>query len=183
MQYGWRLWKSGGCQTVQYTADDGGRVGLTKKRSKSRQLSVLTISVNHWNFCALTPCDLHERSSVSAHSVQPVESAITLLSNDVKITSHFYWISKLFRNYPKLPKYWAIRSFRGNKYKCPMSDELLRHLKCAFLYIYDDAIFDGYSHWSKLDSIWLGSNAPIFDITSFSFMHHSKPDYYLDGAW
>ena len=29
------------------TADDGGRVGLTKKRSKSRHLSVLTISVNH----------------------------------------------------------------------------------------------------------------------------------------
>ena len=28
------------------TADDGGRVGLTKKRSKSRHLLVLTISVN-----------------------------------------------------------------------------------------------------------------------------------------
>ena len=31
-------------------AEDGGRVGLTKKRSKSRQLPVLTISVFHWKF-------------------------------------------------------------------------------------------------------------------------------------
>ena len=58
---------------------------------------------------------------------------------------------------------------------CPILDQLLRHLKCAFLYIYDGPIFDG-SHWSKLDSIWLSiSNGPIFDITSFLFMNHSEP--------
>ena len=48
-----------------------------------------------------------------------------------------------------------------------MLHQLLRHLKCAFLYIYDGAIFDG-SHRSKLDSIWLGSKAPRFDIPTFS---------------
>ena len=44
--------------------------------------------------------------------------------------------------YPKLPKYWAIQSFRGTKYNYPMLDQSLRHLKCAVLYMYDDAIFD-----------------------------------------
>ena len=38
-----------------------------------------------------------------------------LLSYNVKIMSHFYWISKSFRNYQKLPKYWIIQSFRTNK--------------------------------------------------------------------
>ena len=107
---------------------------------------------------------------------------IYLLSYDAKITSHFYWISKSFRNDPKLPKYWAIQSLRVNTYNCPMLDQLLRYLKCAFLYMYDGAIFVG-SHWSKLDAIWLRSNAPIFDITTFSFMNLSKPYIYSDAAW
>ena len=42
-----------------------------------------------------------------------------------------------FRNHfviaPKLPKYWANQSLRGNKYNCSMSDKLLRHQKCPFL--------------------------------------------------
>ena len=104
------------------------------------------------------------------------------VSHALKITSHFYWISKSFRNYPKLPKYWAIQLLRGNKYNCPMLDQLLRHRKCAFLYIYDGAIFDDL-HGSKLVSIWLGSNAQVFDGTFFSFMNHSKPYIYSDAAW
>ena len=40
----------------------------------------------------------------------------------------------------------------GSKYNCPMLDQLLRHLKCAFLYTYDGAIFDG-SNWRRLNEI------------------------------
>ena len=43
-------------------------------------------------------------------------------------------------------------------------------------------IFDGSHYWSKLDSILSGSNAPIFDITSFSFMNHSKSYIYSDAT-
>ena len=63
-----------------------------------------------------------------------------------------------------------------------MLDQLLRHLKCAFLYIYDDYIFDG-THWSNCGSILLSSAAPIFDITFLCFMNHFKPYIYSDAAW
>ena len=46
----------------------------------------------------------------------------------------FYWISKLCLNYPKLPKYWIIQSLRGDKYNCPILNQLLRLMKCPFLY-------------------------------------------------
>ena len=64
-------------------------------------------------------------------------NSVTLLSWDIKISSLFYWILKSFHNYPKLSKYWAIQALCGYKYNCPMLDQLSRHLKCAFLYIYD----------------------------------------------
>ena len=81
----------------------------------------------------------------------------------------------------KWPKNWAIQSLHGNEYNYPILYQLLNHLKYVFLCIYEGWIFAG-SHWSKLDSILLGSNALIFHITSFSLMNYSKPYIYSGAA-
>ena len=53
------------------------------------------------------------------------------------------FFSYSFCIFPKFFKNFAIQSFRENEYNSPIFDQLLSHIKCTFLYIYDGAIFDG----------------------------------------